>query len=106
MKHIFQCALLCTSLIPTYSLAATYQVFINNYAFQPTNITIHPGDKVVWINKDDVDHTVSALNGSFDSGALDAGARFQFIFRKMGNISYRCSVHPEMKGSVKVVLAQ
>jgi plastocyanin len=106
MKRISQCALLLTSLIPAYSFAATYQVVINNYAFEPTNITIHPGDKIVWKNKDDVAHTVTALNGSFDSGALDPGTKFQFVFGKIGNTSYRCSVHPEMTGSVKVVAGQ
>lgn len=87
-------------------MAATYQVIINNYTFQPASITVHPGDTIVWINKDDVDHTVTALNGSFDSGALDPGAKFQFVFQQTGNTSYRCGVHPEMKGSVKVVPAQ
>lgn len=106
MKRSVLYALLCTSLMPAYSFAATYQVTIDNYAFQPANIIVHPGDKVVWVNKDDVAHTVTALNGGFDSGALDPGAKFQFVFRQRGNISYRCSVHPEMKGSVKVELAQ
>jgi plastocyanin len=45
---------------------------------------------------------VTADDGSFDSGVLDAGARFSFVFDKPGMFSYACAIHPSMRGTVRV----
>ncbi|HMA36269.1 MAG TPA: plastocyanin/azurin family copper-binding protein, partial [Chloroflexia bacterium] len=42
-----------------------------NFKFAPAEITIPAGTTVTWTNKDPAKHTITADNGSFDSGSLD-----------------------------------
>jgi plastocyanin len=83
--------------------ASTATVTINHYTFVPATVTVHPGDTVTWTNQDSIPHTATALDGkSFDSGAIDPGASWSFKFSLAGNYSYRCSIHPDMRGMVSV----
>jgi plastocyanin len=92
-----------TLLGPQLAQAATVSVTISNYTFVPAAVVIHPGDTVTWRNKDDMPHTATALDGaSFDSGALDPGGSWSFVFPKAGKIAYRCAIHPGMLGTVEV----
>lgn len=47
-------------------------------------------------------HTVTAEDGSLDSGTLDRGKTFDFRFTEVGTYRYGCEIHPDMKGSVTV----
>jgi plastocyanin len=81
----------------------TRTVLIQNFSFNPANITIKRGTKVIWINRDSTAHTATANNGrSFDSGRLGPGQRFSHTFKRAGKKSYHCEIHPDMKGSVTV----
>jgi plastocyanin len=81
----------------------TRTVSIQNFSFKPANITIKPGTKVIWINRDSTQHTATANNGrSFDSGPLGPGQRFSHTFKRAGKKAYHCEIHPSMKGSVTV----
>jgi plastocyanin len=53
----------------------TRTVVIQDFSFKPAHITIRPGTKVIWINKDGAQHTATANNGAFDSGLLRKGRR-------------------------------
>jgi plastocyanin len=78
-------------------------VSIQNFSFKPANITIKPGTKVIWINKDGTQHTATANDArSFDSGTLGTGRRFSHTFKRAGKKAYHCEIHPSMKGSVTV----
>ncbi len=87
---------------PIAASAATIRVAITNYAFVPAQISVHPGDTVVWTNHDAVPHTVTALDGGFASGVLATGARFRQRFTSVGKVRYHCAIHPEMQGTVVV----
>jgi plastocyanin len=94
---------LATVLGGASALAATQTVTINNYTFIPATITVHPGDTVTWTNQDSIPHTATALDGkSFDSGAIDPGSSWSFVFSKAGDYNYRCAIHPDMRGTVDV----
>jgi plastocyanin len=81
----------------------TKTVLIQNFSFKPAHITIKRGTKVIWINKDSVQHTATANNGkSFDSGLLRKGKRYSHTFKRTGKKRYYCVPHPHMKGSVTV----
>ena len=88
--------------LPGIAFAATLHVTINNYAFAPAALTVHPGDTVIWTNRDDVTHTVTARNKQFSSGLLAPGKSFSFVFHQPGTYAYICAVHPFMRGSVTV----
>ena len=81
----------------------TRTVLIQGFKFKPANITIKPGTKVRWINKDSTQHTATANNGAFDSGFLRKGQRYARTFKRAGKkYAYHCEPHPHMMGSVTV----
>jgi plastocyanin len=83
--------------------AATTTVTINNYIFMPATLTVHPGDTVIWTNQDSIPHTATATGGKgFDSGAIDPGESWKFVFTKAGNFPYGCAIHPDMRGTINV----
>jgi hypothetical protein len=51
-------------------------VTISGFALGPASTTVNVGDTVTWTNVDSAAHTVTALDGSFDSGPLAPGAGF------------------------------
>jgi plastocyanin len=77
-------------------------VSIRDFFFNPSQITIVPGTTVVWVNEGNHPHTVTADDGSFDSGTLMPGQSFMATFQGRGTISYFCEIHPFMRGSVRV----
>jgi len=78
------------------------QVEITKFAFQPKEVTIAPGSKVVWINHDETPHTISASDKSFVSKGMDTDDRFEHTFTTEGDFAYFCTLHPYMTGTVHV----
>ena len=81
---------------------ASAHLTIENYAFKAPTITVTAGTDVVWKNLDDDPHTVTAVDGSFDSKGLARGDTFAHRFSKPGKYSYYCKVHPMMRGTIIV----
>ncbi len=74
--------------------------------FKPAEVNINVGDTVSFVNDDDVPHTVTAENKSFDSGNIAAHATWTHTFTKKGTYSYVCVYRlPEMKGRLIVSAA-
>jgi plastocyanin len=82
--------------------AADQSVSIQGFAFDPTTVTVDVGDKVTWTNLDTTIHTVSAKDGSFDSGNLAPSQSFTETFTSAGSFPYRCDIHSSMNGTVVV----
>jgi plastocyanin len=80
----------------------TARVSIDNFSFSPAEITVAAGTKVTWVNHDDVPHTVTADDKSFNSGALDTDDQYSQVFAKAGEYPYFCGLHPHMTGRVIV----
>ncbi len=81
---------------------ATQSITIANFSFQPANATLSVGKIVTWTNNDSVSHTVTADDGSFDSGAILPGNTFSHTFTIAGSAAYHCSIHSSMHGSITV----
>ena len=77
-------------------------VSIENFAFNPPNISVVPGTTVTWVNNDAVPHTTTADDGSWDSETLQPGQSFSFTFDSAGTFPYHCEIHPFMTGTVTV----
>jgi len=77
----------------------------DSWTYLPAALEANAGDTVVWTNEGVVDHTVTARDGSFDSATLRAGATFGMLAETEGVFDYYCSLHPWMKGSLRVVAA-
>jgi plastocyanin len=87
---------------PVASIAGPVTVSIDNFTFAPAVVTIPPGGKIVWTNRDDVPHTIKADDGSFTSAALDTDDTFTQVFARRGEYQYFCSIHPHMTARVIV----
>jgi len=70
--------------------------------FSPPAISVKEGTAVTWTNEDNAMHTVTEVNNKFDSGFLNAGAKWQHTFGEEGKSDYYCMLHPWMKGTVFV----
>jgi len=86
--------------------ADTATVSINDFAFTPSPVTVTAGSTVTWTNNQSgVAHTVTADDGSFDSGRLGTGQTFSMTFSAAGTVAYHCSIHPFMHGTITVMAA-
>jgi plastocyanin len=70
--------------------------------FTPATITVTAGTTVTWKNNDNMTHTVTANDDSYDSGNIGAGSSFSKTFSIAGTYPYHCSIHPSMTGKVVV----
>ena len=77
-------------------------VSIKNFAFSISSLSVKSGTTVTWTNNDATTHTVTADDGSFDSGNIAPGATFTHTFSTAGTIAYHCSIHTTMKAKVVV----
>jgi LPXTG-motif cell wall-anchored protein len=87
---------------PVAAAAASTTVTIQDFAFSPKSITIDVGDTVTWRNTDDVAHSATAEDGSFDTGTFGKGASRSETFDTAGTFQYICTPHPFMKGTINV----
>jgi nitrite reductase (NO-forming) len=71
-----------------------------------TNVLMVPlGATVTWTNTDPgMIHTVTADDGSFDSGNLSTGQSFSYTFDQPGTFDYHCTPHPWMRGRIEVMM--
>ena len=79
----------------------------SNLCYVPGNITVDVGSTVVWENGDAAFHSVTSgvygePDGIFDSGYIDPGEQFVFVFEEAGLHEYYCTLHPWMRGTVDV----
>jgi plastocyanin len=89
-------------LVEEEATATPDKVAISDFAFAPATIEIQPGTEVTWHNDDPTDHTVTSITGDFGSDSLGTGDSFSHRFEEPGTFAYRCAIHPDMKGKVKV----
>ncbi|HKH43309.1 MAG TPA: plastocyanin/azurin family copper-binding protein [Thermoanaerobaculia bacterium] len=88
--------------------AQTIVVQVKDNSYEPKSVKIEPGDTVRWVfSGADRTHTVTAVNGAFDSGAVftSSGAAFERRFDTAGTWDYSCKAHKQcclMQGSVRV----
>lgn len=83
----------------------------NSKFYDPQSVTSSVGSMVTWMNDDTSLHTVTSgvvesnvpkPDGEFDSGIMDPGGSFSFVFDSVGEYDYYCLLHPFMTGKVVV----
>jgi len=77
-------------------------VSIVDFAFQPGSVEVAAGGTVTWTNTGQATHTVTADDGTFDSGQLAPGSSFSQTFDTAGTFTYHCAIHPQMTGTITV----
>ena len=96
------------------------EVTIEGIAFDPDELTVQVGETVTWVNKDEVDHTVTSgkpgeqgipgvekgtapkTDGLFDEPLERVGSTSSFTFEERGTFLYFCRIHAAMTAVVTV----
>ena len=79
-------------------------VSMTDNEYGEANLSVAPGTTVTWVNEGSNTHTVTADDGSFDSGDMAPGDSFSHTFVTEGVFSYHCEYHQAegMVASVEV----
>lgn len=85
--------------------AASSAVRVANFAFGTGELRVPAGTRVRWTNADQVEHTVTAEDGSFESGLIAPGASYEQVFANPGTYPYHCTPHPFMHATLIVTPA-
>ncbi|MGQ0792171.1 MAG: cupredoxin domain-containing protein [Nitrosopumilaceae archaeon] len=80
----------------------------DNFVPKLLNIQLGIDNHLIWINDDDVPHTVTpdhrledSYSGEFGStGVVLPGESYEFLFTEDHEIDYHCTPHPWMKGKI------
>ena len=87
----------------TAATGASDSITIQHFKFSPDPLNVKQGAKVtVAILDDDVPHSVTADDGSFDTGIfMKSNGPKTITVSKTGSIKYHCQVHSNfMKGTI------
>jgi plastocyanin len=87
---------------PAVSAQDDMTVSIQDFSFNPAQMTVAPGTTITWVNDGEEPHTTTADDGTWDSGTLQPGEDFSFTFDEPGTYAYLCEIHPQMTGTVTV----
>jgi LPXTG-motif cell wall-anchored protein len=91
---------------PTASAQDEMTVSIQDFFFDPSQLTVAPGTTVTWVNEGEAPHTVTSTDGKeLDSATLQPGDTYSFTFKDDDageTYAYQCTIHPEMTASVSV----
>jgi len=89
---------------PATPQTGTVDVGMNRLEFDPEEITVKTGAKIVWTNQENVPHDVTAREGAdFKSKVFGQDETFEYTTEKAGEIAYTCTLHPGMDGAITVV---
>jgi plastocyanin len=77
----------------------------SGYSPDTTTLVLGVNNSVIWTNHDNSPHTVTANDGSFESGNMAPGQTYTFTFSTPGVYTYHCTYHPWMTGTVTVKAA-
>ena len=84
------------------STATGTTITIHNFMFNPPTLMVKTGSTVTVKNTDDTAHTVTALDGSFDTKPIQPGKSATFTVAKAGTFKYHCNIHNYMMGTIQV----
>jgi plastocyanin len=81
--------------------AATVRVNVHDFAFHPHKLTVAPGTRVTFANRDPIAHTATSA-GNFATGHIRPGHSVTVKLKKAGVYAYHCSIHHFMHGKIVV----
>jgi plastocyanin len=72
-----------------------------DFGYMPSVTRIHVGQTVIWQNGGRELHDVTG-DDDWHSGPIEGRYEYRHTFGFAGSFNYRCSVHPDMRGTVIV----
>jgi plastocyanin len=90
--------------LPSGAAAETVGVRVGDLFFDPTRVTINPGDTVRWRWVGDAPHNVTVKRGPVKFKSEDkTSGRFKKKLNRTGTYRYICTIHPDdMRGRIVV----
>jgi plastocyanin len=86
----------------TVTTGRSTKAAMEDFVFLPARIEVAAGTTIVWTNRGQVTHTVTAEDGSFESGNIDPGQQRSLTFSRPGTFPFHCTPHPFMRGVIVV----
>ncbi len=78
------------------------QIVIRDNGFEPSRINVSAGQSIRWTNDSTHAVTVTAENGSWDSGKLEPGKTFSHTFDSPGSYGFHLKENQQVKGTTLV----
>jgi len=78
--------------------ANSYTITMKNSNFSPASLAVTTGSKIIWTNDDNTVHTVTATDGSFNSGDIAVGSSYTKTFSSAGTFNYHDDHNTNMTG--------
>jgi plastocyanin len=86
------------------TLKAGDTIGMKSLHFQPDHVQVTVGQKLTWTNDESVRHDVKADSGAtFASDTFGKDGTFSWTPGKAGTVTYECTLHPGMDGTIDVV---
>jgi plastocyanin len=88
--------------VPAY--ADKHTIVQKAKTFSTTEITVKPGDELVFQNSDDITHNIftNSAGNAFNLKTQAPGTAAGHVFQSEGVAEIRCAFHPKMKLTVTV----
>jgi|SRR3712207_2567064 len=81
---------------------ANKTVTVKGFKFAPATVSIKRGDTVTWrFQRDPAPHNVKGSGGIKSKSRIFTGT-YRKRFTRAGTFRYICTIHPNMKGTVRV----
>ncbi|MGY2704047.1 plastocyanin/azurin family copper-binding protein [Nocardioides sp. HB32] len=95
------------SVVPAASTSAGGPtVSVADMQFTPATLKTGLGATLTWSFPDSIAHTTTSTQGFWNSGPKSGGASYQRTFGSAGTYPYHCTIHPEMRGSIRVPVSR
>lgn len=103
-SNFFVGAAITAAFVGSMAMAKEHVISQKGKQFSQAEITISPGDTILFKNDDDTSHNVFAMSEAmkFNLGIQKQGADVSQKFEKAGEGEIRCAIHPKMKLKVTV----
>ena len=87
-------AMALTLVVPSTAFAQDAPtVSVQDEVFVPPQVEFVAGGTLTWTHDGAEQHTITADDGSFDSGIINPGDTFAFTFLAPGTYPYYCQIH-------------
>lgn len=82
-------------------------IMIQGFGYTPKRLEVKQGTRVRWDNRDEIEHTVTAVADSgaprFEGVMGGKGQFFRYTFDRAGTFVYTCARHSFMRGEIRVL---
>lgn len=73
-------------------------IVMRDSCFDGTGHAVPAGRTITAVNEGELPHTITAVDGSFDSGVVEPGQRFEFTLPGTAPVPYYCTLHGSRDG--------